>query len=197
MRKIITKKMIEQNSKHNWRFSRVGGVNRVNLERGDDLLHLAELDQKLWTALSCPVHGLEIDPKTLELIDSDKDNRIRVPEILNAVSWVCNVISDHDILLKQNIDFPLSALNTSIPEGQNLLASAKQILENLGKPEATTISVDDTSDTIKIFANTKFNGDGIITETTVDSSSDKQLINDIIKSVGSIADRSGNVGISK
>jgi len=197
MRKIITKKMIEQNSKHNWRFSRVGGVNRVNLERGDDLLHLAELDQKLWTALSCPVHGLEIDPKTLELIDSDKDNRIRVPEILNAVSWVCNVISDHDILLKQNIDFPLSALNTSIPEGQNLLASAKQILENLGKPEATTISVDDTSDTIKIFANTKFNGDGIITEATVDSLSDKQLINDIIKSVGSIVDRSGNVGISK
>jgi len=189
--------MIEQNTKHNWRFSRVGGVNRVNLERGDDLLHLAELDQKLWTALSCPVHGLEIDPKTLELIDSDKDNRIRVPEILNAVSWVCNVLSDHDILLKQNIDFPLSALNTSIPEGQNLLASAKQILENLGKPEATTISVDDTSDTIKIFANTKFNGDGIITEATVDSLSDKQLINDIIKSVGSIVDRSGNVGISK
>lgn len=189
--------MIEQNTKHNWRFSRVGGVNRVNLERGDDLLHLAELDQKLWTALSCPVHGLEIDPKTLELIDTDNDNRIRVPEILNAVSWICNVVSDHDILLKQNVDFPLSALNTSVLEGQNLLASAKQILENLGKPEATSISVDDTSDTIKIFANTKFNGDGIITEATVEGTSEKQLVVDIIKSVGSVPDRSGNEGISK
>ena len=62
-----------EEGKHIWQFSRVGGVNRVNLDRGSDLLSLEYLDQKLWTALSCPVHGLEIDPKTLELIDKDKD----------------------------------------------------------------------------------------------------------------------------
>ena len=58
---------------HTWSFSRVGGVNRVNLETGMDLINLKDLDQKLWTALSCPVHGLEIDSKTLELIDSDNE----------------------------------------------------------------------------------------------------------------------------
>jgi hypothetical protein len=186
---------MEVSSKHIWRFSRVGGVNRVNLERGDDLRYLAELDQKLWTALSCPVHGLEIDAKTLELIDTDKDNRIRVPEILNAVSWICSVITDPGILLNPSSEFPISAINTSNEEGQKLLNSAKQILENLGKENATTISVDDTSDTIKIFANTKFNGDGIITENTVDDSN-KQLLQNIIATVGSVIDRSGNQGVS-
>ncbi|MGE5406398.1 MAG: hypothetical protein ACM3NR_01695, partial [Methanosarcina sp.] len=73
-----------RSDKHTWSFSRVGGVNRVNLETGMDLVHLENLDQKLWTALSCPVYGLEIDYKTLELIDSDKDNKIRVPEIIQA-----------------------------------------------------------------------------------------------------------------
>ena len=61
-----------EEQKHIWQFSRIGGVNRVNLESGADLQHLDELDQKLWTALSCPVHGLEIDSKTLELIDMDR-----------------------------------------------------------------------------------------------------------------------------
>jgi len=29
-------------------------------------MHLDQLDQKLWVALSCPVKGLEIDEKTAE-----------------------------------------------------------------------------------------------------------------------------------
>src|SRR5659263_114747 len=67
---------------HIWQFSSVGGVNRVNLVSGEDLKALDQLDQKLWTALSCPVLGMEIDKKTLKLIDKDNDNRIRVPEVL-------------------------------------------------------------------------------------------------------------------
>ena len=135
---------IGKESSHIWKFSRVGGVNRVNIESGEDLLHLQDLDQKLWTALSCPVHGLEIDEKTLELIDTDKDGRIRVPEILEAVNWICSVVTHPDIIIKQEALFPISALNKNNPEGKKLYASVKQILTNLEKPNATTISVEDT-----------------------------------------------------
>lgn len=182
--------------KHIWHFSRVGGVNRVNLDRGSDLLALEFLDQKLWTALSCPVKGLEIDQKTLELIDSDNDERIRVPEIIEAVKWVTKLIKNPDELVKENKNLPLSSINDSIAEGQVLLASAKQILLNIGKPDEDKISVEESSDTVKIFANTKFNGDGIITEDSADEEEIKKLINDIISSQGSVTDRSGKPGIS-
>jgi hypothetical protein len=56
---------------HGWRFARIGGFDQVRLETGADLLALDQLDQKLWASLSCPTHGLELDLKTLELIDSD------------------------------------------------------------------------------------------------------------------------------
>jgi hypothetical protein len=46
---------------HEWSFSSVGGVKRVNFDSGKDILALEQLDQKLWTALSCPTFGLEID----------------------------------------------------------------------------------------------------------------------------------------
>ena len=101
--------MVAQN--HIWNFSSVGGVKRVNLESGADLIHLDQLDQKLWTALSCPVHGLEIDPKTLELIDTDKDGQIRIPEILNAVKWLLARIKNPDIVLQSSDVLELSEIN--------------------------------------------------------------------------------------
>jgi hypothetical protein len=185
-----------EDSSHIWQFARVGGVNRVNLETGMDLVSLEHLDQKLWTALSCPVHGMEIDPKTLELIDEDKDEKIRVPEILEAVKWLISLIKNPDDLVKENKSLPLSAINENTEEGKILITSARQILTNLRKPDDTEITVEETSDTNKIFANTKFNGDGIITEDSAEDENIKKLINDIISYVGSSMDRNGKQGIS-
>jgi len=129
-----------QGNSHVWNFSRVGGVNRVNLESGKDLIHLENLDQKLWTALSCPVYGLEIDSKTLELIDTDKDERIRVPEVIAAVKWLTSIIKDPNELVKENKYLPLSSINDTTEEGKSLFNSAKQILTNLGKADADRLS---------------------------------------------------------
>ena len=71
-------------SSHNWRFFRAGGFDQVRLDSGIDIMNLDKLDQKLWVALACPTRGLEFDTKTLELIDTDKDGRIRAPEIIAA-----------------------------------------------------------------------------------------------------------------
>lgn len=70
------------NTSHTWDFVRLGGLDPVVISTAEDLLHLKDLDQKLWGALACPVASLEVDEKTLALIDRDKDGRIRVPEIL-------------------------------------------------------------------------------------------------------------------
>ncbi len=184
------------NNNHVWNFSTVGGVKRVNLESGNDLLHLEELDQKLWTALSCPVKGLEIDHKTLELIDTDKDQQIRVPEITAAVKWIISLLQNPNDLLKQEVALPLSAINTANPEGQKLLASAKTILKNLNKENATTISINETSNVSAIFANTAFNGDGIITAHSSTNTAIIALLGEIISCVGALKDRSGTDGVS-
>jgi len=64
---------------HRWRFFRCGGFDQVRLDSADDLRHLAELDQKLWAVLGCPTAGLEFDERTLAMIDTDGDGRIRSP----------------------------------------------------------------------------------------------------------------------
>lgn len=53
---------------HRWKFYRSGDVDQVALESRDDLANLAELDPKLWLALSMPTRGVDIDPRTLDLL---------------------------------------------------------------------------------------------------------------------------------
>ena len=98
---------------HRWRFCRLGGFDQVRLETDEDIRHLAELDQKLWAALSCPVNGLEFDTRTLALLDSDADGRVRVQEILAAVEWTCSVLRNLDPLLAGAGELRLSAIDDS------------------------------------------------------------------------------------
>lgn len=138
-------------SAHRWRFFRLGGFDQVWLETEEDIRHLASLDQKLWAALSCPVHGLEFDPHTLAMFDTDGDGRVRVTEILSAVSWVSSMLTTMDSLLAGSSSLPLDAIDTSHPEGQGLLDSAKHILTYLGKQNAQTIGLDDLANIENFF----------------------------------------------
>jgi hypothetical protein len=186
-----------QNKNYEWSFSSVGGVKRVNFDSGRDILALEHLDQKLWTVLSCPTSGLEIDATTLNLIDSDQDGHIKVDEILTAIKWIGSIINNPDDLMKQEGVFPLSAINENSTEGKILMASAKNILKNLGKPDADSLTVEETSDVIKIFSGTAFNGDGVITEDSCTSDNQKLLLKDIIGCLGGIADRGGKEGVNQ
>lgn len=183
------------NKNYEWSFSSVGGVKRVNFDSGRDILALEQLDQKLWTVLSCPTNGLEIDAATLELIDDDNDGHIKVIEMLTAIKWIGSIINNPDDLMKQNAVFPLSAINENNAEGKILMASAKNILKNLGRPDASTLTVEETSDRVKIFNGTAFNGDGIITEDSCPTDELKLLLKDIITCMGSLMDRGGKDGI--
>ena len=119
-------------SEYNWKFSTIGGKTRVNIVSGEDIRHLGELDQKLWTVLSCPVTGLEFNEKTLKMLDANGDGRIHVNEVVSAANWLTSIIDDPDLLLKKEDFIRFSSFNTENPDGKRLLASAKQILSNLG-----------------------------------------------------------------
>src|SRR5882757_4375489 len=123
---------------HSWNFFRTGGLDQVALGTAADLLALDQLDQKLWVALSCPVKGLELDEKTLALIDSDGDGRIRVPELIAAVHWAAARLKNPATLLHGADSLPLDGIDDTTLDGKTILGSAKQILASLGKGSATS-----------------------------------------------------------
>jgi hypothetical protein len=182
---------------HRWRFFRAGGFDQVKLETGADLMNLAELDQKLWVALACPIAGLEFDPKTAALIDTDHDGRIRAPELLAALKWAGAVLRDPELLVEGGDVVPLVAINQSSAEGAEILAAAKHILTQLGRPQAQTISLADASDAGQVFANTLFNGDGVIVPESAGETAARAVIEDIAACMGTVTYRSGKPGIDQ
>jgi hypothetical protein len=181
---------------HRWRFFRAGGVDQVRIERGADIVNLDQLDQKLWVALSCPVKGLEFDERTLHLLDTATDGHVRPPEILAAAKWVGRMLKNPDDLVAEKDSLPLASINNAHLDGKKLLSSARMILENLGKADATEITVDDTARTAEFFKNAKLNGDGVVPPEAMTDADAAAAAKDVLATVGGEPDRSGKQGVS-
>ena len=184
------------NSKaYKWDFANVGGTTRVKISKGEDIAHLSELDPKMWTVLSCPVKGLEIDEKSLSYMDCDGDGKLRVNDVAGTSKWITAALKNADLLLEGKDSIDLGDINQEDACGKKLYAAAKQILENLGK-EDSVISLADTADIAAIFAKTRFNGDGVITEASSDDADEKAAIAAAVAATGGVADRSGAQGVN-
>lgn len=186
--------MSENTSQHKWRFFRSGGFDQVALESAADLQHLDQLDPKLWTVLNCPTTGLEFDNRTLALLDTDGDGQVRVPEVQAAVRWCCQRLLDADLMF-QAAGVPLSAINDTDAEGLALKTAAQRVLQYSGKSVTELLQVSDIQNKARLFSAEHFNGDGVVMPELTDSSDVKQLIGDIVATLGGVPDRSGGVGV--
>lgn len=179
-----------------FRFFRAGGFDQVRFENGQDFLNLDQLDWKLWVALACPTKGLSFDQRTLELIDTDHDERIRAPELIAAVKWAGALVNDPDDFLKERAELPLSSINVGSEEGKRIHQAAQTVLTGLGKSGATSISVADSAAALKAFHEMAFNGDGVLPAESTKTADEKQVVLDVMATVGSTDDKSGKKGVT-
>lgn len=167
------------------------------LAKGSDIARLRDLDPKLWVALACPTKGTELDEKTLVMIDTDQDGRVRVPEILAAIQWMKKVLKGLDLLFEKGDSIPLSEIDGVSKEGKAVLASAKRILSDQGKKDNKEITLADVQAMVEVFAATRLNGDGIVPPESAEDEDTKLAIEQVIASVGSVVDRSGKPGVDQ
>ena len=187
--------IIKKDQKYKWNFDNIGGCSRVRIATGQDIAHLDELDVKMWTVLSCPVKGLEIEEKSLKYMDHDADGKIRVNDVISVSKWMTGVLKNPDLLLEGKDWVSMEEINAENEVGLKLSKAAKQILFNLGK-EGDRISLADTADIAAIFAKTRYNGDGVITVTSTDDPAEKEVIAAALESTGGTMDRSGEMGVA-
>lgn len=178
------------------RYFRAGGLNQLCLETVDDLKVLATLDETLWVASSCPTTGLDLDERSLRLMDLDNDGQIRVPEILVAVRWLFSRLSDLSGLPQGQDWLLLDQIITTDEEGKRLRESAEHVLRNLGRAGEAKISLSDVLDRQNIFAVARSAGDGVIPASATDSPAAAAVINDIIATLGGEISSRDAVGVT-
>jgi hypothetical protein len=173
---------------HSWKFVRSGGLDQVSLESAGDLQALGELDQKLWVALSCPAKGLQVDERTLAIIDTDKDGHVRPPEVIAAVSWACARLKDPAALLRGAPELPLGAIAEGA-DGQALAGAARWILSRLEKA-GTSVSAADAAEVGASLAKGSLKGDGILRPEAGADEPTRALIRDITLCCGEVTEAS-------
>ena len=148
MKSKITELISSVNGGYNWQYCSLGGVTRVKISTGEDIAHLHELDQTMWTVLSCPVKGLELEERTLHLMDTDNDGKIRVDEVTAASQWLCQVLRDPNKLIEAPDMLTLSDLNQDSEEGAKLYANAQEVLKLIGE-NSDTLSLTQLNEFLK------------------------------------------------
>ncbi|MBE6216539.1 MAG: hypothetical protein E7124_00670 [Bacteroidales bacterium] len=184
-----------KSDKYRWNFENIGGTTRVKITSGDDIAHLSELDPKMWTVLSCPVKGLEIDEKSLLYMDCDGDGKLRINDVICTSRWITGILKNTDLILNGADSIDIEEINQESDCGKKLYKAARQILNNLGK-DGSEVSLADTADIAAVFAKTRFNGDGVITEASSDDADEKAAIAAAVASTGGALDRSGVQGVN-
>ncbi|MBR5347129.1 MAG: ABC transporter permease [Deltaproteobacteria bacterium] len=188
--------MSDKRSNFKWHCRRMGGTDQVTLTTMEELRHLRELDPKLWGALSCPATGIEFDQRTIALLDADGDGRIRMPEVLDAVEWLCARINDTANITGEPAYVPLSVIDTTNEQGQRLLTTANTVLGHLGRKEATCISPEDVKTAMEGAAEQTLNGDGILPPLPGLDDDVRAFIKAGLDIVGGTRDASGKAGLS-
>lgn len=180
-----------------WRFFIAGGVDQVQLTTGADLAAIGSLDQKLWVALACPTTGIEFDTRTMSLLDSDHDGRVRASEMIQAAEWSAAMLKDVEQLAKRNGNLPLSAIAEDSDEAKLLKKTATAVLKSLGKSDSSSLSVDDMKEAVASFNKEQWNGDGVIPVSAADSEDHKKIIGEILSCTAAPAtDLNGDPGVN-
>lgn len=141
-------------SNYEWKFTRCGGITRVDISTAEDIKHLPELDKKMWTVLSCPVCDLEIDPKSLRYMDADHDGHIRIEEVKSVAKWLSNVYKDLKPVMEQYDHLPLEYINQESEEGKQIYEAATAILQQLGQTD-NDLSMADSAESLDSYRKTK------------------------------------------
>ncbi len=180
---------------HAWQFFRAGGVDQVLIRRGADIAHLGELDQKLWVALASPTRGIDFDARTLDLIDTDHDGRIRAPELLAACEWACARLRDPERLMRAGHRLALADLADN-EDGRAMAEEVRRTLARQDQADAVDIGLEQLAERQKHLAGERFNGDGVVTPlTAADNAALRALIERIVETQGGVADASGTPGV--
>ena len=183
---------------HSWKFVQNGGLIQAQISTIDDILNLDKLDPKFWTALACPVSGLEFSEETLNLLDSDKNGRVRVPEILSVVDYIKKYFAKPEIIMSEGDSIPLDSLSDAdFCAGHSAKESAQSVLSILEKSDATEICYDDVASSDKLFSSFVINGDGVLPADCINEENIAAVVKDIITCTGGTDDICGEKGIDR
>ena len=144
-------------------FYRMARTTQAALKCGADIEHLSELGRRYWLVLSCPVNTTPALNDVAPLLDTDKDGRVRIPEVLAAVEWLKPRLSSFDVLFTEAEGLAASDIRQDTEEG----AVLNKLFTSLS--DGSALSERTLAEAIASFKAGAANGDSVIPASAIDA----------------------------
>ncbi|WP_044192983.1 hypothetical protein [Hyalangium minutum] len=172
-------------------YRRYGGSLQVDLSSFEALVEAIHIPETQWMATACPVDGLQCDPRFLSFMDADKNGRIRVAEVRDAVKHTAKLLQSRKGADARSEVLELDALS---PEGAKLKAAALRILGVLKATDTARISLEQVRASDPVLRTAGINGDGIVAPEFLPEKV-RGLASRIIAAFPEVKNRAGQAGI--
>lgn len=147
--------MKSNEEEHIWKYASIGGMTRIDINSGEDIARLGELEQTKWTVLSCPVKELHFDKATLEILDGDNDGRIHANDVIEKAQWLTSVLSNPDTLIYGKSSVSIEDINPESENGARILAAANEVFDLIKKEDRSSISQEDVDKAVAVMTSKK------------------------------------------
>lgn len=178
------------------RFDRFGRTLQLRIHDADDLRKALELDEAHWVATSAPISTLRADATLLSLVDADKNGRVRVREMKDAIEWLLRHLKDDADVSRRRDTLRLDAINTDVDTGGRIDRSARKILNSLDKPDTAEISLEDVRTVKARIEATPVSEAGVVLPEAAEAEHVRKFLSHIIATVGGAPHPSGGKGVN-
>ncbi len=140
-------------------YRQLAGSTQVKIESFADLREAVTIPETQWVATSVPLSTLVADPRFLDLLDADDNNRVRVDEVQAAVAWMSDKLNDFS-----GVDKKSDVLVLANVKDEALKDAALAVLDAVKALDKTRITAAVVKDAQKPLRDAGLNGDGIVAE---------------------------------
>ncbi len=175
-------------------FAELGDSYHFKIDNHDDLRTVLDLDEALWVATTAPCTNLKADHVFLEMLDNDKDGRIRAEEIKDAIKFLFNTLTDPGSIREANTSLDLSVINPASDIGRRIKSSAEKVLKKLDC-DLQSVTLDQVRQIKQQVLKGGLDQAGIVLPEAAAEQNVEQFINDILATVGGPDHPSGRCGV--
>jgi len=175
-------------------FQSVGGAWHLKVDGDAALSRIHELDPARWAVTSVPIIDLQCDAGFVAFMDPAKKGRILVNNVIEARDWLYKHLAGRSRLAARVEDLRLDDIDGKNPDADKLRKAAMRVLKEIGTPDSPNITLKQVRDYRASFAKLLANGDGVLCAKTAPDDDLKGFITDIIATVGSVPEASGEPG---
>ena len=182
---------------HHMTFQRLGRLHHLRIADARDLATVSDLDEAHWVATGAPTEGLNCDPALLDFIDTDDNHRIMCFELIEAIEWLLDVLTDPAGVTEGSDTLRLDAVDTDKADGERIHRSASKMLARLGDAGSDAITLRQVREIKATEQALPVSEAGVVLPEATDDDEVRRFLTDVIATVGGADHPAGEKGLDQ